>query len=136
MSADALANTKNVRNQREFATLGQAASGGLNAAASQGDFARTLADLKNKFLDAQATNELAAGHKLTGNLVGHGNGDLLQATLPNGQPNPYYNGGSEEGNPLVGPELDQVKQALAEHPDKRELILDGVRKNGYNPRGL
>ena len=77
MSADALANTKNVRNQREFSTLGQAASGGLNAAASQGDFVRTLADLKNKFLDAQATNELAAGHKLTGNLVGHGNGDLL-----------------------------------------------------------
>lgn len=98
MSADALANTKNVRNQREFNTLGQAASGGLNAAASPEDFARTLNDLQNKYLDAQATNELAAGHKLTGKLVGHGNQDLLSSTTPSGALNPYYNGGSQEND--------------------------------------
>ena len=57
-------------------------------------------------------------------------------TLPNGQPNPYYNGGSEDGQPLKGDDLAKVTQALAEHPEKREQILDQVRKNGYSPRGL
>ena len=96
LTAEGLSGVKNVRNAREFNTLGQAATGGLNAAASPEDFAKAIGDLKNKFLDAQATNELAVGHKLTGNLVGHGARDLLSATLPNGKPNPYYNGGSED----------------------------------------
>ena len=136
LTAEGLSGVKNVRNAREFNTLGQAATGGLNAAASPDDFAKAIDDLSNKFLDAQATNELAVGHKLTGNLVGHGASDLLSATLPNGQPNPYYNGGSEDGQPLKGDDLAKVTQALAEHPEKRQQILDGVRKNGYSPRGL
>ena len=77
LSADQLAGTKNVRNQREFATLGQAANAGLNAAASPEDFKKGLGDITNKFLDAQATLELTMGHKLTGKLVGHGNQDLI-----------------------------------------------------------
>ena len=36
------------------------------------------------------------GHKLTGKLVGHGARDLLSPTKPDGTPNPYYNGGSED----------------------------------------
>ena len=46
LSADQLAGTKNVRNQREFATLGQAANAGLNAAASPEDFRKGLSDIK------------------------------------------------------------------------------------------
>ena len=136
LTAEGLSGVKNVRNAREFNTLGQAATGGLNAAASPDDFAKAVDDLSNKFLDAQATNELAVGHKLTGNLVGHGASDLLSPTLPNGQPNPYYNGGSEDGQPLKGDDLAKVTQALAEHPEQRDKILDQVRKNGYSPRGL
>ena len=98
LSADALAGVKNVRNQREFSTLGQAAFGGLDPAASPENFQAALVALKNKFLDTQATNELAVGHKLTGNLVGHGNQDLLEPTLPSGAPNPYYNGGSQDND--------------------------------------
>ena len=136
LQADQLSGVKNVRNAREFNTLGQAATGGLNASASPDDFKKAVLDIQNKFLDAQATNELAVGHKLTGNLVGHGASDLLSATLPNGQPNPYYNGGSEDGQPLKGDDLAQVQQALVEHPEKRQQILDQARKNGYSPRGL
>ena len=136
LQADQLSGVKNVRNSREFNTLGQAATGGLNASASPDDFKKAVLDIQNKFLDAQATNELAVGHKLTGNLVGHGASDLLSPTLSNGQPNPYYNGGSEDGQPLKGDDLAQVQQALVEHPEKRQQILDGVRKNGYSPRGL
>ena len=99
LTSESLSNVKNVRNVREFNTLGQAATGGLNAAASPADFANAISTLKNKYLDAQATAELTVGHKLTGNLVGHGNRDLLSKTLPSGQPNPYYNGGSEEKQP-------------------------------------
>ena len=136
LTAEGLSGVKNVRNAREFNTLGQAATGGLNAAASPGDFAKAISDLQNKFLDAQATNELAVGHKLTGNLVGHGASDLLSPTRSDGTPNPYYNGGSEDGQKLEGDDLVQVQQALAQHPEKREQILDQVRKNGYTPRGL
>ena len=136
LTAEGLSGVKNVRNAREFNTLGQAATGGLNAAASPDDFAKAINDLSNKFLDAQATNELAVGHKLTGNLVGHGASDLLSPTLSNGQPNPYYNGGSEDGQPLKGDDLAKVQQALTEHPEQRDKILDQVRKNGYSPRGL
>ena len=96
LTAEGLSGVKNVRNAREFNTLGQAATGGLNAAASPDDFAKAISDLQNKFLDAQATNELAVGHKLTGNLVGHGARDLLSPTRADGTPNPYYNGGSED----------------------------------------
>ena len=96
LTAEGLSGVKNVRNAREFSTLGQAATGGLNAAASPEDFAKAISDLQNKFLDAQATNELAVGHKLTGKLVGHGARDLLSPTRADGTPNPYYNGGSED----------------------------------------
>jgi hypothetical protein len=92
LSADQLAGTKNVRNQREFATLGQAANAGLNAAASPEDFKKGLGDITNKFLDAQATLELTMGHKLTGKLVGHGNQDLID------KKNPYFQGGSQEND--------------------------------------
>jgi hypothetical protein len=136
LRSEALTGVKNVRNAREFNTLGQAATGGLDASASPGDFAKAVADLKNKFLDTQATNELAVGHKLTGNLVGHGARDLLSPTRPDGTPNPYYNGGSEDGQKLEGDDLAKVQQVLAQHPEKREQILEQVRKNGYTPRGL
>ena len=136
LKAEQLTGVKNVRNSREFNTLGQAATGGLDASATPDKFADAISALNDKYLDAQATTELTVGHKLTGNLVGHGSSDLLSPTLGNGQANPYYNGGSEDGQPLKGDDLTKVQQALAEHPDKRQQILDGVRKNGYSPRGL
>ena len=73
LTAEGLSNVKNVRNIREFTTLGQAATAGLNPAASDEDFKNALATLKNRYLDTQATAELSVGHKLTGELVGHGN---------------------------------------------------------------
>ena len=136
LKAEQLTGVKNVRNSREFNTLGQAATGGLDASATLDKFTDAITALKNKYLDAQATTELTVGHKLTGNLVGHGSSDLLSPTLSNGQPNPYYNGGSEDGQPLKGDDLAKVTQALTDHPEKREQILDQVRKNGYSPRGL
>ena len=136
LSADQLSTVKNVRNSREFNTLGQAATGGLNPSASPADFSKAIDDIQNKYLDAQATNELAVGHKLTGNLVGHGNGDLLKPTLSNGQPNPYYNGGSEDGNQMDSDQIARVTQALTDHPEKRQQILDNLQKQGFSPRGV
>ena len=136
LSADQLSGVKNVRNSREFNTLSQAATGGLNPSASLDDFKKSVDDIQNKFLDAQATNELAVGHKLTGNLVGHGNGDLLKPTLGNGQPNPYYNGGSEDGTQMDPDQISRVTQALTDHPEKRQQILDNLQKQGFSPRGV
>ena len=95
-SADQLANVKNVRNVREFNVLGQAATGGLDPASSREQILQTLQTMKNRILDARATSELAAGHKLTGDLIGHGNRDLLDPKSP------YYNGATEEEAPKGG----------------------------------
>ena len=92
-TGDSLSNVKNLRNRMEFETLGKAATGGLDPASSREQILQTLQTMKNKILDARATSELAVGHKLTGELVGHGNRDLLD---PN---NAYYNGGTEDAAP-------------------------------------
>ena len=66
LTAEGLSGVKNVRNAREFNTLGQAATAGLNAAASPDDFVKAISDLQNKFLDAQATNEPRGGPQVDG----------------------------------------------------------------------
>ena len=90
LTAEGLSNVKNVRNVKEFTTLGQAATAGLDPAASPEEFNSALTNLKNRYLDAHATAEMSVGHKLTGDLVGHGNRDLLDPKSP------YYNGATEE----------------------------------------
>ena len=90
LTGDSLRDVKNVRNIREFETLGRALTAALDAANSKEQVVQALTDMKNKVLDARATAELAAGHHLTGELVGHGNRDLIDPK------NPYYNGGSED----------------------------------------
>ena len=134
LKAEGLSGVKNVRNLNEFNSLGQAATGGLDPAASDKDFTKAIDMLNDKFLDAKATSELAVGHKLTGNLVGHGNRDLLSPTLPSGAPNPYYNGGSEELKPLSKDDLDQAKTLIAR--DGRDAVIAHLKSQGYDTSGL
>lgn len=96
LTGSGLSEVKNVRNQMEFGTLGRALTAALDPASSKQQVQDALTMMNDKILDAQATAELAVGHRLTGDLVGHGNRDLLSDKLPNGQPNPFYAGGSEE----------------------------------------
>jgi hypothetical protein len=116
LKSEQLSGVKNVRNLNEFNTLGQAATGGLDAAASDDDFKTAVDNLTNRYLDTRATTELTVGHRLTGDLVGHGNRDLLSPTLPSGAPNPYYNGGSEEAQPdfshMSTADADKAYEAL------------------------
>ena len=102
LTGDNLKNVKNVRNQREFDTLGRALTGALTGTNSEAQVRAALEDIQKKFLDAHATNEMAAGHHLTGNLVGHGQQDLLSPTLSNGQKNPFYNGATQDERPSGG----------------------------------
>ena len=108
----------------EFRTLGQAATGGLDAAASQADFRRAIMDIQNKLLDAQATNELAVGHRLTGKLVGHGNQDLTKSTL-NGKANPFYNGGSQDNDFSGMSDADAVDAVKKLHTGDQYISPDG-----------
>jgi hypothetical protein len=131
LTGESLSNVKNVRNQREFQTLGQAATAGLNAANSPEGLQSALQDIKNKFLDAQATAEMTVGHKLTGDLVGHGNRDLLNPSSP------YYNGATEEaggGKPLNEEDRAQA-QALIKQ-DGRDAVIRHLKDNGYDTTGL
>ena len=134
LKADQLSGVKNVRNRTEFDTLGQAATAGLNPAATDKDFTAAIDTLSDRYLDAQATTELSVGHKLTGNLVGHGNRDLLSPTLPSGAPNPYYNGGSEELKTLSKDDLDQAKTLIAR--DGRDAVIAHLKSQGYDTSGL
>ena len=86
---------------REIDTLGKAATGGLTQASSKDQILQTLQDMKDKILDARATNEMSVGHHLSGNLVGRGQQDLMQPTL-NGQKNPFYNGATQDDKPSSG----------------------------------
>jgi hypothetical protein len=96
LTGEGLKNVKNVRNVREFDILGQSLTAALDGRNSPEKVKAALEDIQKKFLDVQATSELAVGHKLTGELVGHGQRDLLKSKLDNGKDNPWYNGGSEE----------------------------------------
>jgi hypothetical protein len=114
LKGEQLSGVKNVRNLQEFNILGQAATGGLDAAASDEDFGKAIDTLNDRYLDAQATLELSVGHKLTGKLVGHGNRDLLDPK------NPYYAGSTEEEPPKDegggGPPQSAVDHLKA-HPE-------------------
>ncbi len=98
LTGESLTNVKNVRNRMEFETLGKSLTAALDPANSPEQVRQALTDLRNKFLDARATAEAAAGHKLTGPLVGHGSRDLLDPK------NPYYNGATEEVTRITSPE--------------------------------
>lgn len=101
LTGEGLKNVKNVRNKMEFETLGRSLTAALDPANSPEKVKAALQEIQNKFLDAQATSEMAVGHKLTGDLVGHGNRDLLDPK------NPYYNGATEDtsaGETRAGPQ--------------------------------
>ena len=127
LKAEQLSGTKNVRNGMEFSTLGQAVTAGLDAAAPPDDFRRAIMDIQNKFLDAQATNELADGHRLTGKLVGHGNQDLTKSTL-NGKANPFYNGGSQDNDFSGMSQADAVDAVKKLHTGDRYISPDGLAR--------
>lgn len=96
LTGQSLQDVKNVRNQREFDTLGRALTGALTPGNSQEQVQKALEDIQKKFLDAHATAEAAVGHKLTGDLAGRANvRDLLDPK------NPYYNGATEEEKPAT-----------------------------------
>ena len=115
LSADQLSNVKNVRNLREFQTLGTAATGGLDPASSSDQILSTLRTMQNKILDARATSELAVGHKLTGDLVGHGNRDLLDPKSP------YYNGATEEAPAQGAPPASSGGKTYTYNPKTGQL---------------
>ena len=102
LAGENLGSVKNVRNKTEFDALSRAVSGAFTPGASQDQVMTRLQEIQKKFLDAHATNEMAAGHHITGDLVGHGQTDLLSPTLPNGQRNPYYNGATSDPVPKQG----------------------------------
>ena len=101
LTGDSLTNVKNVRNVKEFDTLGKAAISGLTQASSREQILRTFQEMKDKLIDARATNEMSVGHHLTGNLVGRGQQDLIQPTI-NGKPNPFYNGATQDAKAEEG----------------------------------
>ena len=125
LTGASLTDVKNLRNRREFDVLGQAATAGLDAAASPEEFKQALANLNDRSLDAQATLEMTMGHKLTGTLVGHGNRDLLNKN------DQYYQGSTEEQPANINSPEDIAK---LQH-GQAFIIPSGAHKGeiGYAP---
>jgi hypothetical protein len=166
LTGESLSTIKNLRNGREFATLGQAATGALNANLGREGVQKALEAIKKKFDTADANAYAVAGKQIPNQYNGLADERYLNKTWE-GIDNPYYTGatyeppdsktksgdGSQAAPPaggggsggggsgggltsLEGPALDRVKAAIAKNPGNKAKILDTVRKNGFDPGNL
>ena len=99
LTGSSLSEVKNVRNRQEFNVLGQALTAAFDPANSPDKIEAALNQFRDKILDARAVSEAAAGHNLSGDLVGRQSArDFLDPE------NPYYTGAKEETPTVSSPD--------------------------------
>jgi hypothetical protein len=98
LTGESLSNVKNVRNQREFSTLGEALTAGLNANNGQDGVQQALQAIKQKMAIAHAQVYATAGKQIPNQYSGLADPAYTSPTL-HGAPNPYYTGATYEPAP-------------------------------------
>ena len=101
LTGKSLSNVKNVRNQREFSTLGEALTAGLNANNGPQGVQDALNAIKQKMAVAHAQVYATAGKQIPNQYAGLADPTFTSPTL-NGKPNPYYTGATYEPAPKGG----------------------------------
>ena len=101
LTGESLSNVKNVRNQREFSTLGEALTAGLNANNGPQGVQDALNAIKQKMAVAHAQVYATAGKQIPNQYAGLADPTFTSPTL-NGKPNPYYTGATYEPAPKGG----------------------------------
>jgi hypothetical protein len=95
LTGESLSNVKNVRNVREFSTLGEAVTAGLNANNGQEGVQKALEAIKQKMAVAHAQVYATAGKEIPNQYAGLADPAYTSPTL-HGAPNPYYTGATYE----------------------------------------
>lgn len=101
LTGESLSNVKNVRNQREFNTLGEALTAGLNPNNGQAGVVQALQSIKQKMAVAHAQVYATAGKEIPNQYAGLADPAYTSPTL-HGAPNPYYTGATYEPAPSGG----------------------------------
>lgn len=107
LTGESLSNVKNVRNQREFSTLGEALTAGLNANNGQQGVQDALNSIKQRMATAHANVYATAGKEIPYQYNNMADPSYTSPTI-NGQPNPYFTGATYEkppqnqGAPVIG----------------------------------
>ena len=95
LTGESLQSVKNVRNQREFATLGEALTAGLNANNGTEGVQKALEAIKQKMATAHAQVYATAGKEIPTQYSGLADPAYTSPTI-DGKPNPYYTGATYE----------------------------------------
>ena len=130
LTGSGLSEVKNVRNQREFGTLGEALIAGLNANNGPEGVRQALLDIKNKFATTHAQAYAVAGKQIPVELAGLADQTYLDKNSP------YYTGATEAGTPMSDETRAAAEAVLAKDPTQREALMEHLRQQGINPRGL
>jgi hypothetical protein len=107
LTGEGLMSAKNVRTQREFSTLGEALTAGLNVNNGKEGVMQALTDIKKRFATAHAQVYAVAGKKIPSDYYGLADPRYTSPTM-DGAVNPYYTGATEE----------QPKEGAAPAPDQ------------------
>jgi hypothetical protein len=113
LTGEGLQSAKNVRTQREFGTLGEALTAGLNVNNGKQGVIDALADIQKKFATAHAQVYAVAGKQIPYQYGGLADPKYTSPTW-DGQPNPYYTGATYEEPPKE--EKDKVSFKSVEQP--------------------
>ena len=94
LTGESLSNVKNVRNQREFSTLGEALTAGLNANNGPQGVQKALEAIKQKMAVAHAQVYATAGKQIPNQYAGLADPTFHVSPTLNGKPNPYFTTGA------------------------------------------
>ena len=95
LTGESLSTIKNLRNGREFNTLGTAATGALNANLGKAGVQKALEAMRDKFATADANVYAVAGKQIPNQYTGKADDRYLSKTYE-GVDNPYYTGATYE----------------------------------------
>jgi hypothetical protein len=147
LTGESLTTIKNLRNRREFDTLGTAATAGLNANNGEDGVRKALEAMKTKAASAHANIYATAGKVIPNQYSGLADERYTSKTL-DGKDNPYYTGatyepkdsgsGSGSGSGALKP-LDDAAKTKAQtliQQHGRDYVIKYLKDSGYDTSGL
>lgn len=99
LSAEALSGMKNVRNQREFNTIGESLTAGLNPNNGPQGVQQALQSIQQRLSALHANVYAAAGKEIPNQYSGMADPSYTSQTNQDGTPNPYFTGATYEKPP-------------------------------------
>ena len=143
LTGESLSTIKNLRNQREFNTLGIAATAGLNANNGEDGVRKALEGMKAKAASAHANVYATAGKTIPSQYSGLADERYTSKTI-DGRDNPYYTGATYEpkdsgdtsggggGKPLPAATDTWIQQKLSSSPGEKAAVIKHFEDMGFD----